>query len=110
MVPGANSEAEPSSMETEYLKVEPSRRMSSAVRLGTKKSAIRCRQVNRGVTSSAAAAVGGMVLTRLFQHTAANIFGAMLKAQNQGPSFGSPRSGENERGPPSLRMTPWFLN
>src|SRR5436305_415833 len=66
MVPGANSEAAPSSMEIEYLSVAPSTRIRRAVKNGTTDSMMRCRQVNRGSESSVEAA--GVVLTRLFHH------------------------------------------
>src|SRR5437868_2917912 len=66
MVPGANSEAAPSSMEIEYLSVAPSTRIRRAVKNGTTDSMMRCRHVNRGSESSVEAA--GVVLTRLFHH------------------------------------------
>src|SRR6266404_374218 len=67
MVAGANSLAAPSSIDTEYLSVEPSNLMSSAARIGTVARTSRCRQLKYGSTSGATA-VGEVVLTWLFHH------------------------------------------
>src|SRR4051812_48232952 len=53
-------------METEYRRVEPRRRISKDASNGTTARAIRCRQVNRGESSTTA--TGGVALTKLFHH------------------------------------------